>query len=271
VIEGEKVSAISLSTGGVVTSKGGIFKAKFIIGADGANSTVRKELFLKRKTDTYNWQHNLGTAFETFIDRDKTREDFDHPKLFLGFVNWGYSWIFPNKDKLVVGLGGLNRANKGNFLDLWHNFLAGLKLDSGMSKIVGHPFPYGNFLLRPVRNNVVLVGDAAGFVDPLTAEGIFYAQRSAELASWAIYESVSHKKNLETSYRQLLQKYVYPELVNAKRLRWLVFSGLNPKLPHCQSYGIKILLKVLDKKLTDLVHGNRTYRWLRQTEVHELL
>jgi len=247
LIEGEEVKAFNLSPGEVITSTGRILKAKFIVGADGVNSIMRKELFLKDEIDMHKWQHNLATALEVFIDRAEIRKTVDHPIIFFGFVNWGYSWIFPNKDSLIVGLGGLNRANKNNFLDLFHNFLAlsVLNLNRGRtSKIAAHPVPAGNFLLKPVLKNVVLVGDAAGFVDPITDEGIFYAQRSAELASWAIYKSEHNNENLEISYLQLLRKYVYPELEYAKKVKWLIFVCFN-KL-HC--YPMKILLNILDKK-----------------------
>ena len=240
VIEGDGVKAFNLSKGEVITATGKRLKAKFIVGADGANSIMRKEVFLKDQIATHKWKRNLATALEVFIDRAEIEETIDHPIIVFGFVNWGYSWIFPSKDKLIVGLGGLNSVNKSNLLDLFHNFLSSSVLNQGRrTKIAAHPVPAGNFLLRPVFKNVILVGDAAGFVNPITGEGIFYAQRSAELASWAIYKSVHNNENLETSYLQLLRKYVYPELEYAKRLRWFVFVGFN-KL---RFYPFKIIVR----------------------------
>ncbi len=193
---------------------------------------------LEELIDNYNYQ--LKFVVESEADLPEIEETIDHPIIFFGFVNWGYSWIFPSKDKLIVGLGGLNSANKSNLLDLFHNFLSSSVSNQGRrSKITAHPVPAGNFLLRPVFKNVILVGDAAGFVNPITGEGIFYAQRSAELASLAIYNSVHNNENLETSYLQLLRKYVYPELEYAKRVRWFVFVGFN-KL---RFYPFKIIVR----------------------------
>ncbi len=240
VIEGDGVKVFDPSKGEVITATGKRLKATFIVGADGVNSIMRKELFRKYQIATHKWKQNLATAVEVFIDRTEIEEAIDHPIFFFGFVNWGYSWIFPSKDKLIVGLGGLNSANRGNLLDLFHNFLSSSVLNQGRrTRIHAHPVPAGNFLLRPVFKNVILVGDAAGFVNPITGEGIFYAQRSAELASWAIYKSVHNNENMETSYLQLLRKHVYPELEHAKRVRWLIFVGFN-KL---HFYPLKIILK----------------------------
>lgn len=259
IIEGEEVIDFDLSNSEVITASRRKLKAKFIIGADGANSIMRKSL-LKRKTDLHKWQYNLGTALEISIDRDTEEKAIDNPIVFLGFVNWGYSWIFPNRDKLKVGLGGLNRKNNNKFLYLFNNFLKALNLKVDTSKIAGHPVPYGNFLLKPVLNNLILIGDAAGFVDPMMGEGIFYAQKSAELTSRAIYESVYKNEVLETSYLQLLRKYVYNELVNANKVRWLFFNFYN-KLGY---YPMKMLLDIMDKSLVELVHGVRSYRWLKK-------
>jgi len=267
IIEGEKVKAADLSTTEVVTSTGRRFRSKFIVGADGANSIIRKELFSAGRVDAREWGRNLATGLEVFVNRDETTKAVDHPMVFFGFVRWGYSWVFPNRDVIVVGSGGLNTANRSDLLESFHNFLSSLNLNQGkVSRIAGHPVPYGNFLQRPVSENFLLVGDAAGFVDPITGEGIFYAQRSAELAAWAIRECAHNNRNLETSYLHLLRRHIYPELVYAKKARLPIFTVLE----RFGYYPVKILLDRMGTEAIELVHGLRTYKgFKKQGEAHE--
>ena len=257
IIEGEKVKAIDLSTTEVVTSTGRRFRSKFIVGADGVNSVVRKELFSAGRVDGREWGRNLATGLEVFINRDETTKAVDHPLVFFGFVRWGYSWVFPNRDVIVAGSGGLNTTNRSDLLKSFHNLLSSLNLNEGrVSRIAGHPIPYGNFLRRPVSENFLLVGDAAGFADPITGEGIFYAQRSAELAAWAIRECAHNNRDLETSYLHLLRRHIYPELVYAKKARVPIFTVFN----RFHYYPAKILLNMMDKQAIELVQGLRTYK-----------
>jgi len=261
IIEGERVKAADLSTTEVITSTGRRFKSKFIIGADGANSVVRKELFSAGRVDAHEWGLNLATGLEVFVNREEMTKAVDHPMVFFGFVRWGYSWVFPNRDVIVVGSGGLNTANKSDLLESFHNFLSSLNLKQGkVSRIAGHPVPYGNFLLKPVSESFLLVGDAAGFADPITGEGIFYAQRSAELAAWAIRECVHNNRSLETSYLHLLRQHIYPELVYANKLRAPIFTVID----RFGSYPIKTLLNRMDKQAIELVQGLRTYKGFKK-------
>jgi flavin-dependent dehydrogenase len=137
-----------------------------------------------------------------------------------------------------------------------------------VSRIAGHPIPYGNFLRKPVSENFLLVGDAAGFVDPITGEGIFYAQRSAELAAWAIRECAHNNRDLETSYLHLLRRHIYPELVYAKKARLPIFTVFE----RFHYYPAKILLNMTNTKAIELVHGIRTYKgFKKQGEVDEAI
>jgi flavin-dependent dehydrogenase len=259
IIEGEEVISFDLYKNEITTSREKVLKARFIIGADGVNSILRRSLPLEQ-FDQHKWQHNLATAMEIFVNPSEIRKEVNHPILFFGFIKWGYSWIFPNRDKLIVGICGLNRENKRLFLSSFYNFLSAVGLKLKNLKIAGHPLPYGNFLLRPVYRKTMLIGDAAGFTDPLLGEGIFYAQRSAELASQALYKSVYEGENLERVYPQLLQKYMYPGLIHARRIRWLIFNGFS----RFQYYPLKALLYMLREKPGETVHGIRSYKWLRK-------
>lgn len=227
IAQGENVLSIDLLENKVMTSNGKIWNSKYIIGADGANSVVRGS-FPKKIIDKRKWRHNLATGLQILIDTADLKRKIKNTSIFYGFLNWGYSWVFLKNETIIVGLGGLNRKNKYNLLKSFQYFTNFLGIDHNkISNIKGHPIPFGNFILKPVYENTALVGDAAGLADPLTGEGIYYAQKSAELASFAIYESLYNKKDLKTSYISLLKKHFFWELVFKKNIRWPLFGFFN--------------------------------------------
>jgi flavin-dependent dehydrogenase len=65
-------------------------------------------------------------------------------------------------------------------------------------------------------------GDAAGLVDPITGEGIYYALRSADLAAEAI---LAHQESPELAYRRLLRRDFTGDLEFGSRLAHRVFHG----------------------------------------------
>ncbi|MBI5408837.1 MAG: geranylgeranyl reductase family protein [Nitrospirae bacterium] len=266
VIEGEGVLSIDPSNNEILTSSGKTFTAKFLLGADGINSVVRRQ-FPEYLFDQKAWRQNLATGLEIFINRPDM-ENLSHPSLYFDFVNYGYAWAFPNRDKIIVGIGGLVQKNRRQFMPAFNKFLAALNLGAlTTNNVKGFIFPYGNFLLNPVYKNIFLVGDAAGFADPLLGEGIFYAQRSAELASQSIVEAMKGnngqaeaQKAAGEKYLQLLHEHIYPELVYAGKIRDFIFTRLNKfhYLP------LKIIMNMLGTKPGEAVHGIRSYRWLRK-------
>ena len=263
VIEGDRVEKVNLDTCEISLSKGGNFKSNFIIGADGANSIVKQEFIRNQIIRKEQWNYNLATGLECFIDRkDLDKRLFKFPMISFGFLKYGYNWLFPNKDKVILGVGGLNRKNKGYFKNALRNFISALGINPNIvSEISGHPIPYGNFKITPIyKNKVILIGDAAGIADPFWGEGIFYSQKTAEFASYAILKNLQNIKKSTTLYLHLLTKYLYSEFQYVMKLRWVIFNQVNALLKY---YPTHLLLKMMRGKLIELTQGIRSYRWLR--------
>jgi len=163
----------------------------FLVGADGVNSLVRKRLgqpFAKgdlMMTFGYRQQRQGGSTIEL--------------KFYPGFP--GYLWVFPRAENISFGIcGKLDRVGMGMLKAKLHDYIRKTDRSSVLGlEGPGLPAPcelYGALVpsLRPdaLRKNVIfgkgwaLVGDAAGFADPITAEGIYYALRSGELLAEAL-------------------------------------------------------------------------------------
>jgi flavin-dependent dehydrogenase len=104
----------------------------------------------------------------------------------LGTVPGGYAWVFPKGDHVNIGVGGwrsegprlrahLERACSGYGLP--HERLESLR---------GYRLPMRRTGESPVRGRALLVGDAAGLVDPLSGDGIYEALLSSRLAVEAV-------------------------------------------------------------------------------------
>ncbi len=272
VLEGEIIKLVDIDSCEVVLSNGEKFKSKFLIGADGANSIVRQEFIEKGLIDEEHVRHKMATGIEVYINRKELKKDiFDHPILIFGVVKWGYAWIFPNKDRIVVGLGALNRKNKGGFTKAIKGILSAIKLNPQyVPKIQGHPVPYGNFIYNPVYDNkVILIGDAGCYVDPMYGEGLYFSSKTGEFASLAILKYFNKSKLIEAYYMQQMRQYILPTLKNLTRLRWLCYVSVDVALKY---YPIQFLIRRFEKTFLEIINGIRPFRlWKKLLNVKEVL
>ena len=163
----------------------------YLVGADGATSQVAKCLGLRR-------ERQWGGSLEAEVPLDGNGAlalAYGNRAVFaMGSVSWGYSWVFPKGDHLSVGIGRVRqgRADLRKALDREMERL-GIRLDG--ARVYGHPlpcyqtprWPWGRGAQEPLSTRrCVLVGDAAGLMDPLIGEGIRYAIVSGRLAAEAI-------------------------------------------------------------------------------------
>lgn len=267
LIEGDGVRSLDILKSRVTLKSGRTFEADIIIGADGVNSRIRRS-FLVDLFGRDDWSGNLAIGYEIFVDRERVKKQIDHPALFFEYIDNGYAWVFPNRERLKIGMCALNRKNRKEILAAFQKFLSDMDLNvTGEEKIYSYVLPYGSFLPSPVFKNVMLVGDAAGFADPLLGEGIFYAQRSAELAAHSILkvhqETQELKKNsglISKHYLQLLQQHIYTELIYAGKIRHTIFTYLNK----FQCLPLKIIMNILGDKPIETIHGIRSYKWMKK-------
>jgi geranylgeranyl reductase family protein len=260
VIEDDAVVSYNLLMNELRTSSKRRLRSRFVIGADGVNSVIR-QTFTTGPFNQHAWDENMATALEVFVERSRLREDIDHPIILFGFIDYGYSWVFPNKERVLVGSCGLNRVNKKRFMDSFRGLLSFIQMD-GLNdiKVESHPLPSGGFLTNPVFGNTVLVGDAAGFTDPVLGEGIYYAQRSGELAAHAIYRAMKNNENLASAYKRLLHEIIFPDFVYALKLRNIIFRYLS----RFQFAPMRILFNIFGDVPVEVVHGIRTYKWFKK-------
>ena len=174
------------------------FTADFLVGADGANSVIRRRVGVRFTEDDF--AYALGWRVTPSHGQPVTHVDVQ----YLGDLA-GYIWLFPRTDHISYGIATGYRAAtpaqlKARLLEYLKTQDAPVAAELAASKqpstpraqFYAHTLPalgvarWDELKVSDAAGRWALIGDAAGFVDPITGEGIYYALKSAELLARAL-------------------------------------------------------------------------------------
>lgn len=205
---------------GNVTLAACTLRAPLIIAADGVNSPTARHLFGSA------FDHGaIGFALEVELpDRAP-----DRPlRIDFGAADWGYGWQFPKPAGVTIGVGGVLSRNP-DMKGALRRYLHTLGIHEA-PRVKGQFLPFGAFRPVPGRGRVLLAGDAAGLVDPITGEGIAHAMLSGAEAARACAGALA--ANAPDRALPLYRKRIAPihtALRHAALLRPLLFrESLRP-------------------------------------------
>ena len=206
IIENGRVTGVRAQANGGIQE----FHAQVVVGADGVTSAITRALRPKKETHKDNHRAVALRAYiEDFEEIPNTVEFFLYKAILPG-----YAWIFPiGEGRANIGLGlrlDYFRKHKLRLDAMLQEFLdmppikKRLKQGGQLHDIATWQLNFGSQKqLQHVFNGALLVGDAAGFINPLTGGGIHNALISARLAAQTIHEALADG---DTS-RERLQLY----------------------------------------------------------------
>lgn len=190
--------------------------ARTLVAADGANSTVRRALGIAGNPPAH-----VGVAVRGYAE-DRVGDDTQR----IRFVRDGwpaYVWSFPTgTGTLNVGYGLLRHRLVGGREQL-HGRLAALLGDrpADAATLRAHHLPLATWRPQPTAGRVLLAGDAASLVNPLTGEGIYYAVVSGRLAGEAaVREPREPARAYRRSLRAALGSHLRHAAVAGRAGRW---------------------------------------------------
>ena len=204
----------------LITGDGRKRSARFLVGADGAASFARRRLVgIFPKHDLalafgYNVEMDGNDLREATSNRKRKKNELSMDEVVVRFPKnfTGYLWAFPRPGVMNFGVASkLGEKTSDELRALLMSFVAdyfgGRMPDSSRVSFFGAKIPTLDLKswkgLRTSGEGWALVGDAAGFADPITGEGIYYAFKSADLLAEALI-SASASSN---AYARAAQTY----------------------------------------------------------------
>lgn len=162
-----------------------VYRSKFVIIGEGSQGN------LKRKVRRIDKRGEYGICIVADVEEHIEKIDqslFNSVEIHFDILKMGYGWIFPHNNYYSVGIGAF--ADKiANPKRIMKEFLKTNGF-TGTYRLRGHTIPAGGITRTVISPRVVLVGDAAGFVDPFAGEGIAYAIRSGQIAADVIAKDI---------------------------------------------------------------------------------
>jgi flavin-dependent dehydrogenase len=252
-LDRSRVTAISIDAEVVrIATPRAEYRAPFVIGADGANSLVRRRV--ARPFDRA--QLSIATGFFAHgVTSDEIVIELvaDPP---------GYIWSFPRPDHLAIGICAqadtpVTVAALRAKTAAW---IRATRLADG-ARLAAYSWPIpsldaGAFAaLTLAGSRWALVGDAAGLVDPITREGIYFALLSGAWAADAIAA-----QSMPGEYESRVRDEIGAELARAARFKASFFrASFTGLMMHAlqESPGIRAVM-------ADLVAGRQPYRTLKR-------
>ena len=225
----------------VITKKRKI-ESEILVGADGVNSIVRKKILGSFK------KNDLSVTLGYFV------KGIENKPATIKFLKnrKNYIWVFPRDNHTSIGISSDFLNSKGLKEDL-NNFInknhLNFKIITEWANLIPIIKNIKTFDIPVAGDNWILIGDAAGHVDPVIGEGIPYALWSGELAAKAIIEGNPKK------FDEMWRKEYGAKLIEGSKLRDMFYN----------KYLLEFFIRIASRSRTcseflyDILTGSEMY------------
>jgi flavin-dependent dehydrogenase len=267
----------------LVARDGRRFESSVVIAADGVHSLVARRLGLNP-----GWPA-ARVALDMMEETPRGQlRDVDPSTLWVAYgyhpgrhargnedgrdaVAEGYAYIFPKKHHVNIGVGYVLQYYRSQVdaapYDLQREFVDRLRArgivvgESAREHFTPFLIPVGGPLRRAGRDGVLLAGDAGGFVNGFTAEGIYYAMVSGELAARAILGANGRIDRMAPAYADACHREIGTELRDSVLIQRYLFGHAARVRAVIEGAQRE---RALVRLILDFAVGRRSYRDLRR-------
>jgi geranylgeranyl reductase family protein len=260
-LENEKATDLQISHEYVdITTSNVNIRAKLVIGADGSQGITSHYIHDTIKRNEY----AIGLVTEIPADNmDIDKYIFNSIEIHFGIVDLGYGWVFPHEGYFNIGIGAFASKLDNPRKTLIH-FLRERGFN-GRYRYHAHKIPIGGVPRKKVADRIILVGDAAGFVDSFHGEGIAYAILSGKIAANVCHDALQYHNGWRKEFLKIYNEECYKQFdYNLKDS--LIFTKFMYKFPKLYLKLMASDKNVLDRYL-DVPANKLTYkeylRWMK--------
>ena len=268
----------------LVTRDGRRFSAPIVIAADGVHSVVARRLGINP-----GWPAVDALDMMEETPRDTLR-DVDPSTLWVAYgyepsgdgdltgskngrrTAKGYAYVFPKRDHVNVGIGYMlehyRQSIRTKPYELQRILVDHLRRrsvvegDSVRTNFTPSLIPVGGPLRHPGKGRVILAGDAGGFVNAFTAEGIYYAMVSGELAAKTVIETTPRSiRTLAARYHTACNDEIGAELTDSVLIQRYLFADRR-RITRVIEGAHRA--PAMTRQILDFVIGRMPYRQLRR-------
>jgi geranylgeranyl reductase family protein len=261
-LEHEKVTDLQISGEYVdITTNKAHIRAKLVIGADGSQGITSRYIRDRVRQSEY------GIGLVTEIPADSSGMDkqiLNTVEIHFGIMNMGYGWVFPHEGYFNVGVAGIANALR-NPKKILTNFIRESGFH-GQYRFRAHRIPMGGVQKKKVADRIILVGDAAGFVDTFSGEGIACAILSGKIAARICRNALQNKEGWSEDFLRIYNEECYNQFEHDLKCS-LMLAKLVHRFPKFFSKLMASDESVLGRYL-DIPANKLTYReylsWLKR-------
>ncbi|MDF1539557.1 MAG: geranylgeranyl reductase family protein [Candidatus Thorarchaeota archaeon] len=279
VKQGEKVvKATDDGNFVTVTTESEAYTGKYLVGADGINSIVAKSLGFYK-----GWTKDSAAVcieIEAEVGEEVVKRicgvPFDEEgvtiHIFFGPVPYGYVWCFPKRSILSFGAGC--RQDKvdnlrGLFDEWFEKFKRKHNIDPQIVSDTSARVPFKEAAKTTVKGRAILVGDAAGFVNPYDAEGVVMAVKSGIIAAPVLREAVESANPLILKQYEKAWKSEFKDTLKVGRnVAKLLFKSERNMETICR-LGAED--PVMNDVMYKMISGLESYKTLYRTMLKRIL